>query len=73
MRAALLWTAADIERWERLMAATGQLSAPAALAAAVASLVEDGVRRLAGGRPRPGPAPGGSTSSAPTAAGPPSA
>ena len=37
--AALLWAAADIDRWERLMAGTGRLSAPAALAAAVWSLV----------------------------------
>lgn len=40
VRAALRWTAADLARWERLLAATGRLSAPAALAAAVSSLVE---------------------------------
>jgi hypothetical protein len=40
VRAALLWTGADLARWERLLAATGRLSAPAALAAAVSSLVE---------------------------------
>jgi hypothetical protein len=40
VRAALLWTDADLARWERLLAATGRLSAPAALAAAVSSLVE---------------------------------
>ena len=40
VRAAILWSGADLSRWERLLAATGRLSAPAALAAAVASLVE---------------------------------
>ena len=40
VRAALRWTGADLARWERLLAATGRLSAPAALAAAVSSLVE---------------------------------
>jgi hypothetical protein len=40
VRAALLWTGADLARWERLLAATGRLSALAALAAAVSSLVE---------------------------------
>jgi hypothetical protein len=39
VRAALLWTDADLARWERLLASTGRLSAPAALAAAVSSLV----------------------------------
>lgn len=40
VRAALLWAGADLARWERLLAATGRLSGPAALTAVVTSLVE---------------------------------
>ncbi len=41
---ALHWTAADLQHWEQMLAATGRLSAPAALANAVGSLVEAGCR-----------------------------